>query len=201
LGYDRIRGIGGIVRDKGKRLSVGVEGEKVESPLPETYWVEPRLFLAGEYPREPAEGTSRWRLRRLLTAGVQVFIDLTQPGEFGLKPYAELLLDEADGLGLLADYQSFPVVDKNVPSPEQMAQILDVLDRSMQADRGVYVHCYAGIGRTGTVVGCYLVRHGLHPQHALDRIAHLRRGSRYAWIESPETMVQRKMVMGWGQGQ
>jgi len=25
----------------------------------------------------------------------------------------------------------------------------------------VYVHCWAGRGRTGTVVGCYLKRHGI----------------------------------------
>ena len=175
--------------------------EKIETPLPETYWVQPHIFLAGEYPREPGEGTSRWRLRRLVQSGIQVFVNLTQPGEFGLKPYAEMLLEEVESLGLSAECREFPIQDKGIPRPEMMTQILDVVDGAVHARRGIYVHCYAGVGRTGTVVGCYLVRHGMPARQALDRIAVLRQGTRHEWIESPESMVQKAMVMGWASDQ
>jgi atypical dual specificity phosphatase len=50
-------------------------------PDPNTYWVVPDQFLAGEYPgaRDPEE--ARRRLRRFLQAGVRHFIDLTEAGE------------------------------------------------------------------------------------------------------------------------
>ena len=38
-----------------------------------------------------------------------------------------------------------------------MREILDCLDDALRSGRKVYVHCRAGIGRTGTVVGCLLV--------------------------------------------
>ncbi len=37
------------------------------------------------------------------------------------------------------------------------------------------MHCWGGVGRTGTVVGCWLVRHGLDDGDAIARIATLRR--------------------------
>ena len=42
-----------------------------------------------------------------------------------------------------------------------MTRILDDVDAALADGGAVYVHCWGGIGRTGTVVGCWLVRHGL----------------------------------------
>ena len=57
-----------------------------------------------------------------------------------------------------------------------MNAVLDMLDTALQAGQAVYLHCWAGIGRTGTVVGCYLVRHGLTGEQALARLVTLRAG-------------------------
>jgi protein-tyrosine phosphatase len=37
---------------------------------------------------------------------------------------------------------------------ELMTTILDAIDESMTAGKPVYVHCWGGMGRTGTVIGC-----------------------------------------------
>jgi protein-tyrosine phosphatase len=63
-----------------------------------------------------------------------------------------------------------------------------------------YVHCYGGIGRTGTVIGCYLVRHGMSGKEALAEIAHLRQVTPVDWVTSPETRAQRQMVWNWSPG-
>ena len=61
------------------------------------------------------------------------------------------------------------------PTAGHVMQILDDID-AVRADGGtVYVHCWGGVGRTGTVVGCLLVRHGLDGGDAIARIAELRR--------------------------
>jgi hypothetical protein len=75
-------------------------------------------------------------------------------------PYAQWL----DGR---AEYRRCTIVDFGVPSPQEMTAILDVLDAALAAGRVVYLHCWGGVGRTGTVVGCYLVRHGMRGEEAL----------------------------------
>src|SRR5206468_4247269 len=55
----------------------------------------------------------------------------------------------------------FPVVDGMAPSRSRMCTILDTVDRSVEQFEGVYAHCMGGRGRTGTVVACWLARHGV----------------------------------------
>ena len=64
-----------------------------------------------------------------------------------------------------------PIPDTGNPKPAQVESILDTIDTAIAAGRRVYVHCWGGIGRTGTIVGCYLVRHGLTGDQALAEIA------------------------------
>ena len=93
------------------------------------------------------------------------------------------------------------IVDFSIPTVERMREILDAIDRAMAADRPVYVHCFGGIGRTGTTVGCWLLRHRLaEKDDVLQVLTTLRkhdqqRGRR----RSPETAEQRRFVEQWPQ--
>lgn len=169
-------------------------------PIPNSYWVRPGQLLAGEYPGDGQEATTRSRLRQLLSAGVTLFLDLTEPGEYGLRPYEALLHQEAIAMGHSVEYQRMAIRDRDTPSSQAMAHLLDTIDRALAAGRIVYIHCYAGIGRTGTVVGCYLVRHGMSGEQALAEIARLRQGMPADWVTSPETAAQRQMVRDWVTG-
>ncbi len=83
-----------------------------------------------------------------------------------------------------------------------MTNILDVIDRALTEGKRVYVHCWGGIGRTGTVVGCYLARHGLASrQELLPVIESLREKTPDAARSSPETGQQRAMVLSWRLGE
>jgi protein-tyrosine phosphatase len=157
----------------------------------------PGRLLAGEYPGSRSDAEARQKLRRLLTAGVTYFLDLTEEGEHGLRPYAPLLLDEFATLGRSASHHRMPVRDMATPTAADMTRILDAIDGAIQDGETVYVHCYGGIGRTGTVVGCYVVRHGMHGQQALDEIRRLRRGTPDGHRRSPETKRQERMVLDW----
>ena len=165
-------------------------------PIARSYWVHDRL-VAGEYPGGWSERTLRARLRGLLEAGVTLFVDLTERREKGLRPYDPVLRQEAGSTGRVVQYVRFPIPDFDTPTASQMSHILDLMDRSLSEGYGVYLHCYAGIGRTGTVVGCFLVRHGWSGQDALDRIVELRRGIDPERHPSPITTEQRGMVRGW----
>lgn len=91
-------------------------------------------------------------------------------------------------------------MDMTTPTESDMVQMLDTIDEALESGEVVYVHCLAGRGRTGTVVGCYLARHGMSGQEALDEIARLRKGMPDAFNRSPETHAQRQMVLNWPEG-
>jgi protein-tyrosine phosphatase len=169
----------------------------IPTPFPECFWVSPGHFLAGEYPAARRAGSPSPRLAALLEAGITRFIDLTRPGE--LPDYADALRDES--------YRFHPVVhsrssigDFGLPTFRQMKNLLDEIDQSLAAGEKIYLHCQAGIGRTGTVVGCYLVRHGLTGRAALQRLNDLRHRLPFPFL-SPETEDQRQFVLHWSENE
>lgn len=168
-------------------------------PFPNCYWVEPGRLLAGEYPGARDEAGARPRLAALLEAGLTDFVDLTSLDD-PLRPYAALLQAEAAARGLAARYTRLAIPDMDVPaSPAHMRRILDTLDEAHAAGRSAYLHCWGGIGRTGTVVGCYLVRRGLAGQAALDQLAAWWRTvpKSLSYPRSPQTDEQLAYVRGW----
>lgn len=169
-------------------------------PIPESYWVIPAQFLAGEYPGTPySPELTRKRLDSFLATGFDTFIDLTSPGE--TEPYEVLLREQAGYYNLNVRYTRFPIGDFGLPQPTQMTAILDAIEAALAAGRKPYLHCYGGIGRTGTVVGCYLVRQGMEGQQALDQLAawwkHVPKSNRYP--HSPETFQQEQFIRVWRQ--
>ncbi len=81
-----------------------------------------------------------------------------------------------------------------------MTRILDDVDAALAEGGTVYVHCLGGVGRTGMVVGCWLVRHRLDEGDAVPTISRLRRGLPDAWAASPQTPAQRAIVSTWKPG-
>ena len=162
-------------------------------PIADSYWVERGSLLAGAYPGSLDVVEATQKLHSLLDAGVSVFIDLTEDGE--LNPYMEILGRDAHSLGVAAQHQRRPIGALGVPTASAMISTLDAIDDALKSGVGVYLHCAGGVGRTGTVVGCYLVRHGLTGVEALEHLARLRQGTPNAWMESPVTSEQRQMVL------
>ena len=128
-------------------------------PIPNSYWPT-NFLLACEYPWAPDDFQ---KLDALLAAGVRTFIDLTESGE--MSPYTPHLATRAVLLGIdksTLQYHRFPIQDRSLPeSVDYMCQILDVLRDNERRGRVSAVHCRGGIGRSGMVVGCWLVESGI----------------------------------------
>jgi protein-tyrosine phosphatase len=170
-------------------------------PPGDSYWVEQGRFLAGPYPGNPDPVRERETLSGFLDFGVRRFVDLTESGEH--PPYAPTLERIASQRALDVDHVRLAIPDKSVPTRGQMRAILDLIDADLDEGESVYLHCRGGAGRTGTVVGCFLIECGLEPSDALAQIATDRSGigSRRGRWSSPETAEQRDFVLDWRPGE
>ena len=167
-----------------------VLGESMKRPILYCYWVFPDQLLAGEYPRDKDPESSIQKINALIQAGITAFIDLTQEQD-NLLPYAGILDD--------ISYQRFPVQDVSVPdSVEVTKAILDAIDLHISQGKKVYLHCWGGVGRTGTIVGCWLVRHGQEGADAFDRLQELwKQNPKSARRNSPDTEEQKQYILNW----
>jgi hypothetical protein len=166
-------------------------------PIPESYWVLPGRLLAGEYPGARDQGVAQRKVQRLLQAGITCFIDLTEPNEGQLRPYWPHVLAAMSEGSVQMEHQRWPIRDMGVPAHAHMIGILQAIDQALVRNHIVYLHCWGGIGRTGTVVACYLIQHGLAGGSALGRLALLRQGTPDSHRRSPETDEQRAFVLSW----
>ena len=95
-------------------------------------------------------------------------------------------LDEGIVWSLGLRYLHLPVPDYGAPTLQQIVQFLAFLDAG-EGDGAVAVHCYAGQGRTGTMLACALVHQGMSAEEAI-RIIRAKRPP------SIDTLVQEQVI-------
>ena len=127
-------------------------------------WLMEDSLAACRYPRSEAA------LRELADRGVTLLVNLHE------RPHPSELLAR---YGLTEVH--LPVPDFTPPSPEQLERGVAAIEQAVASERKVAVHCGGGLGRTGTLLACYLVKGGLNPSEAIARVRAVRPGS----VETP----------------
>lgn len=176
-------------------------------PTIRSYWVVEGKFLAGAYPGSPDENKHRQRIQQLWDAGLRTFINLVEEDEANksrqpFRRYDDVLRELARHDGERVAHLRFPVPDLSVPSIDRMRSILDAVDLAFAANRPVYVHCFGGVGRTGTAVCCWLLRHGLaSPANVIQILQDLRQADHQTkQRKAPENNKQIEFVESWVEG-
>jgi hypothetical protein len=160
----------------------------------------PGLLLAGAYPGHPDSEERERKVRALVDAGMRTFVNLMEEHETNYAgmpfvPYHDVAAKLCPNVTCVR----YPIRDLCTPTMPQMVSILDAIDNSMMATRPTYVHCWGGVGRTGTVIGCWLLRHGLaEPSNVLKVLMTLRQQDQERRNRmSPESSEQQSFVKHW----
>jgi protein tyrosine phosphatase len=124
-----------------------------------TYPVIENKFWAGRTPVSTNKQETYNNLSTLIEAGIDVIINLTEENEF--PDYQNELSFFAKGVGKKIKVYRKAIPDYSVPDKQLMREILQIIDLSINSGKKVFVHCYGGVGRTGTVVACYLLQKNL----------------------------------------
>jgi protein-tyrosine phosphatase len=171
-----------------------------ELPFEKSWWIDRKGVIGGRYPGTTDPAESARDLARLLDVGVRVVINLQVQHERNNR--GETFANYEDALKRLAaernvavEVKRFPIPDMNVPTPSRMREILAAIDDALRAGHRVYVHCWGGHGRTGTVAGCWLKRCGAACDDAFAAIKAARRHDTHlAGQAAPQTAEQRDFV-------
>lgn len=163
--------------------------EFISRPLYQSYYLHGYLF-AGEYPGDKDENVAWQKIRHMVHFGVKHFVDLTEEGE--LKPYNHLLPKGTT-------YLRFPIPDCGVPkSIDSVNRLLDKIANFEKMDGYTYIHCWGGVGRTGTIVGCLKVRELQQHDSEYCALTVLRDFFRHmpksAYRKTPETEEQEAFI-------
>lgn len=112
-------------------------------------WIEPGILAAGSIPFTAKD------LRALHARNIRALLSLTERVPTSFREITLELLRELNML-----YFHVPVVDQFPPTLAQGAEILQTLQDMASQKRPLFVHCNAGIGRTGTVLHLYYLAQG-----------------------------------------
>jgi atypical dual specificity phosphatase len=122
-------------------------------------WLEPDALAASRMPLDIND------VRSLREQGVGAIISLTE------QPLTLFKGITPDAFGALdITYLHVPVPDHHPPTKEQAHVILRFIDLMRKRQRAVFVHCHAGVGRTGTILHLYYLAQGLSLEAAREQV-------------------------------
>jgi atypical dual specificity phosphatase len=127
-------------------------------------WLEEGLVAGCRGPRTDED------LALLGSLGVEALVRLAAEAETGLTSA------DVERNAIRDCYE--PVPDRTAPSQTQVDRVIRFVNDAVANGEGVAVSCGAGYGRTGTILGCYLVSQGLSAEAAIEKLISIRPCSR-----------------------
>jgi protein-tyrosine phosphatase len=153
----------------------------------ELYWLDeswPGKLAVGPRPRGGdwlRDDVAKWKRADIDT----VLSLLTSEEERDLQLGGEAGEVRAQGM----DFTSLPIEDRQVPRSEtNLTEALDGVARALWNGKNVLVHCRQGVGRSGLVAACLLVKKGMSPGAAINSVSAAR------GVPVPETTEQRDWI-------
>ena len=109
--------------------------------------------------------TSSTELQWVIRQGIKSVITMTE------NPLPESWIQDVK-------YLHVPTEDFSAPDMEKIDHTIDFIQERIKNGEPTMVHCAAGVGRTGTILACYLIKHhNFSVKDAIDKVRKERPGS------------------------
>jgi atypical dual specificity phosphatase len=93
------------------------------------------------------------------------------------------------------NYLHIPTEDLGAPDMEKIDSAVDFINQRLEYNEPVMVHCAAGIGRTGTILACYLIKYKNYTaKKAVDEVRKKRPGSIQSESQEIATSLYEKYI-------
>jgi protein-tyrosine phosphatase len=153
----------------------------------EIYWIEEvkngRLAIM---PRPRGNEWLKDEIRSLKALNVDIVVSLLTQGE-----NVELELEQEQSFCEFYEIEfiAFPIKDRQVPNSISKSKLLlSRLHHNLLNGKSIAVHCRGGIGRSGLITACLLIKSGMNAEKAFETVSKARR------IEVPDTQEQYEWV-------
>jgi len=125
-----------------------------------------------------ARGNRDADLDALQSAGVNRLLCLVESHELEYLTPSETVDQRREALELRGiTFMHHPIVDFNAPQLLDAQRTITKLDQALTQGDRVIVHCWAGLGRAGTMAACLLIHRGMDANTAIDNVRHVRDGA------------------------
>lgn len=189
-------------------------------PTPESNWVIPGVLLVGAFPAEIDDTITFFQLSEILKSRINKFVclqneyridaqeEMWRSGE-ALRPYFKDVVNIVENKDKFETFNNsavcdsaelsfvhFPIQDCGVANDTEVLFLCQQLVQSIYEGNRLYIHCWGGHGRTGTVVCIMLcIMYEISAEEAMERcqIVHDMR-EHYVDVGSPQTQIQRDQV-------
>jgi atypical dual specificity phosphatase len=134
-------------------------------------WIESAILAASGIP------IGRKDIQSLHEQGIRAIVTLTeQPLDVQKEISSELLT------GLNISCLHLPIVDQNPPEEAQVHELVGFVTQMQNEGKPVFVHCHAGVGRTGTMLHAYYLMNGLTLEEAKLKVKSGRMASQFLML-------------------
>lgn len=124
------------------------------------FWVIPKQLAGSEVPTNKAD--FQW----IKAQGIKAIVSLTElPSDPSLTQPFDF------------EVHHLHIRDRTAPKQHQIDVFVEIVNTLLAKDKPVLVHCLGGIGRTGTMLACYLVSQCKNPRDAINEVRRKKPGS------------------------
>lgn len=138
-------------------------------------WIDANVLAAGGIP------VSKDNLQVLQTQGIKAIITLTEHPLTAQKSLPATLFVE---MGF--DLFHVAIVDQTPPSRQQVLDVFNYLKQMQAKEKPVFIHCHAGVGRTGTMLHAVKLLSGLSLEDVKIKIKQSRPTSQFMMLSDSQ---------------